>query len=337
MQKLHFNDDLSKYITFFGRTKKTSTGYAFYYTASGFSLKVHGQYVKLIFNSYYEEENKKAYIVIIHDGIEDVYQLGLGEQEITILTQDMTSIEVRKRSESMMSRSEIVSLETDGHFIEVEEDHKPLNITFIGDSLTCGYGNLSNDTELPFSTAYEDGLQSFASIAAKALNAEYEMVSVSGIGLYKSIYAHVTMPGIYEQIDIYDTTPYVFKGCEDIVVLNIGTNDNTYLKYLVEPTRLYEENMFLESYIRFIKRLHVLHPQAKIIAISQGSRQNHVDALIEKAVKQMNESYLVHLRISDIPVEDGMGQQFHPTVLTHQRWGYELHQFIKKMQKESSL
>ena len=41
---------------FFGRHKKTNNGVAFYYTASGFSFKVKGTKVSLVFNSYYEEE-----------------------------------------------------------------------------------------------------------------------------------------------------------------------------------------------------------------------------------------------------------------------------------------
>lgn len=333
MQTLNYLNDFNQFVQFHGRHKKTASGHAFYYTASGFSFGVSGTYVKLMFHSYYEEENKKAYIVISFDKTEETYALNLGVTEITINLKHMETIRVYKRSESMMSRSELVSLETDGTFYQYESIKKQLSITFIGDSLTCGYGNLSNDTEIPFSTKYEDGLKSYASIAAKALDAEYEMVSVSGIGLYKSIYANVTMPSIYEQYDIYDTTPYPFSFNEDIVVLNLGSNDNSYMKFLVEPTRIHEEKIFMEAYIKFIERLKVLHPKAIIIAISQGERQTFVDDLIKEAVIKINDSKIKHFRVSPIDFKDGMGQQYHPTVITHERWGMELASFIKKIRK----
>lgn len=333
MQTLNYQNDFNQFVQFYGRNKKTASGHAFYYTASGFSFGVSGSYVKLVFHSYYEEENKKAFIVIAFDQTEETYALNLGVTEITIHLEHMETMRVYKRSESMMSRSEIVSLETDGSFYKSEQTKESLYITFIGDSLTCGYGNLSNDTEIPFSTEYEDGLKSYASLAAKALDAEYEIISVSGIGLYKSIYANVTMPSIYEQYDIYDTTPYLFTKREDFIVLNLGSNDNSYMKFLVEPTRIHEEKNFLNAYIQFVKRLRVLHPKAIIIAISQGERQTYVDDLIKEAVALMNDQAIKHLRVSPIEPQDGMGQQYHPTVLTHERWGYELEAFIKNMRK----
>lgn len=335
---IHYQqDDFNKYVTFFGRHKKTNNGVAFYYTASGFSFKVKGTKVSLVFNSYYEEENKKAYLVITHDSKEDVFELQLGKTEINLQIENESVIHVYKRSESMMSRSELVSLITDEEFLENSNTSQGLKMTFIGDSLTCGYGNLSHKTDIPFSTEYEDGLKSFASLTGRMMKARFEVVSVSGMGLYKSIYANVTMPSIYEQYDIYDTEKYPFQGDEDIVVLNLGTNDNSYLKFLVEPTRLYEEQMFKKAYLSFVQRLIALHPKAAIVCISQGVRQEYVDQLIVEAVKEINLPSVIHFRTSDIQENDGMGQQFHPTVLTHERWANELKEQLIKLMKARSL
>lgn len=334
MQTIRYEDDFKAYIHFNGRHKKTETGHAFYYTASGFQLSAKGSYIKFIFNSYYEEPQKKAYIVIRVDNQEKVFDLKLGLTEIEYVLDDQESIiHVAKRSESMMSRTELVSVEIDGQFLHHEIERKDLNLLFIGDSLTCGYGNLSNDTEIPFSTQYEDGLRSYASLAAKALNADYDIIAVSGIGLYKSIYANVTMPCIYEQYDIYDTMPYPFVDDKDVIIINLGTNDNAYMKFLVEPTRVYEEQRFTETYQTFIQRIKEIHKKSKIIIISQGKRQGHMDEVIEQLVKNLNDTMVYHLRVSDIQDEDGMGQQYHPTVKTHQRWGYELTQFIQTIRK----
>lgn len=334
MQIIRYENDFNAHINFFGRHKKTDSGHAFYYTASGFNLKAKGSYIKFIFNSYYEEPSKKAYIVIEVGNHHKVFELKLGLTEIEyILDNHESDITVYKRSESMMSRTELVSVEIDGNFLINDKQEKNLKLLFIGDSLTCGYGNLSNQPDIPFSTEYEDGLNAYASLAAKALNADYEIVAVSGIGLYKSIYANVTMPSIYEQYDIYDTTPYPFIDDKDYVIINLGTNDHAYMKFLVEPTRIYEEQRFVETYKSFIKRIKDIHKHSEIIIISQGKRQGHMDDIIMNLVKELNDSKIQHLRVSDLKEEDGMGQQYHPTVKTHERWGHELKQFIISLRK----
>jgi len=334
MQTYHYQDDFNNYIHFYGRHQKTSSGHAFYYTASGFCLKAKGSYIKLVFHSYAEEPNKKAYIVLKVNGEQQVFMLQQGLTEVEyILDQAPCEIYVYKRSESMMSRTELVSVTIDGKLLPITIRQKPINILFIGDSLTCGYGNLSDDPNLPFSTAYEDGLQSYASLAAEGLDANYHIVAVSGIGLYKSIYANVTMPSIYEQYDIYDTTPYPFQEHFDIVVINLGTNDYAYMKFLVEPTRIYEEQKFIEAYQTFVERLKILHPKAKFIIVSQGSRQGFMDEVICRAYEQVKDKHTYHFRASDVPKEDGIGQQYHPTIKTHQRWGKELKAFIENIRK----
>lgn len=334
MQIIRYEDDFQGFIQFFGRHKKTETGHAFYYTGSGFKLQAKGSFIKLAFHSYYEEVQKKPYLVIQDGQDTSTYDLSLDITEITHkIKNDQAIIYVYKRSESMMSRTELVSVETDGKILTCDVDQKRLKLLFIGDSLTCGYGNLSSDTDIPFDTSYEDGLNAYASLAAQALQADYEIVAVSGIGLYKSIYANVTMPSIYEQYDIYDTTPYPFVDDKDYIVINLGTNDYSYMKFLVEPTRIYEEKRFIETYKGFIQRIKEIHKKSHIIIISQGKRQGPIDAAIEQLVKDLNDTTISHFRTSDIKEEDGMGQQYHPTVVTHQRWGNEIKNFIESIRK----
>lgn len=333
MQTLNILQGFEAFLNFYGRHRKTDQGYAFYYTGSGFTFSVTGTYINLVFLSSYDEEEKKPYVVMtINDKIETI-ALPKGYHVVKRLISKDSHVSILKRSESLMSRTEIISLETDGFFHEKLFKDKPVKLHFIGDSLTCGYGNLSHDVDLAFSTEYEDGLQSYAYLTSTMLNAETEIVAVSGIGIYKSIYASVSMPYIYEQYDIYDRTPYPFLKRFDVIILNLGTNDNTYLKILVEPTRHYESGQLLDTYKHFIKRLKDIHQDTNIIVISQGSRQEFVDQIIEKAVLDLNDNHVFHLRLSDILDSDGMGQQYHPTIKTHQRWSMELKTFIETIRK----
>ena len=167
MQTYHYQDDFNNYIHFYGRHQKTSSGHAFYYTASGFCLKAKGTYIKLVFHSYSEEPNKKAYIVLKVNGEQQVFMLQQGFTEIEyILDQAPCEIYVYKRSESMMSRTELVHVTIDGELLPMAMERESVSMLFIGDSLTCGYGNLSEDPNIHLSKAKEDGLQSYASLAA---------------------------------------------------------------------------------------------------------------------------------------------------------------------------
>jgi lysophospholipase L1-like esterase len=235
-----------------------------------------------------------------------------------------------KQSESMMTRTILYELATDGQFLPVTKKQQK-SIEWIGDSLTCGYGNLGENFDTPFDTKDEDGMQSFAVLASKALDMDYQIVAVSGIGVYKSIYAEVTMPSIYEQYDIYDRTPYPFTKHHDVVVISLGTNDHSYMNFLIDNSRAFEQGAFQKVYQAFIERVRTLNPKSQILCISQGSRQINVNAQIKNAVDTLNDPNIHHLRLTDVLASEGIGSQYHPKVSTHRRWATEIQTYIQSI------
>ena len=331
-----FPSSSKQYMQWYGRVRLENEAMNFYYTASGMTCSVQGTWVKFVFHVSYEEDVKKPYIVIRKDcnrSSDQTFPLINEIETIQInLDHQPQVIEVFKRSEALMSKTSLVSIETDGQFLIQKPKSKALAIEWIGDSLTCGYGNLSDNPNIPFSTEYEDGMSSFAVLASETLNAAYEIVAVSGIGLYKSIYASVTLPSIYEQYDINDNHPYPFDYPMDLIVVNLGSNDNSYMQFLESKTRLYEQQKFLLDYNRFLSRLKEIHPDTPILCISQGiNKQMHVDELIEKAVNDRHDHWITHFRVSDVKDNEKVGQQYHPVVETHIRWAKELAAHIKTL------
>lgn len=59
-------------------------------------------------------------------------------------------------------------------------------IEFIGDSITCGFGNSASDVSHEFEASEENGWLTHGAIAARALELEPRFVSVSGISVAKS-------------------------------------------------------------------------------------------------------------------------------------------------------
>ena len=324
-------------IRFHGRTHTNEKGTHFFYTGSGFDIKFEGTKVIAQITTDYQTDNKKPFLTVYSEvdqkKVERVIELKLGNNSVELcnLNYGVHTIEVKKRSESMMSRTILTQLETDGRFLTLDPIQGKLKIEWIGDSLTCGFGNLGKNPDEPFRTDDEDGMRSFATLASKTLDADYQIISVSGIGIYKSFYAEVTMPCIYEQKDIYCNEPYQFDYKPNLVILNLGTNDHSYMKFLMSNSLVHEKENFKKAYIRFVETILEKNKEAKVLCISQGSRQFNVDMLIEEAVKDIENQRLYHFRVSDILEADGIGGQYHPTVKTHTRWGYEIANEIKKI------
>jgi lysophospholipase L1-like esterase len=327
----------SDYLIWHGRKMEDEKGIHFFYTASGFSFKFTGSKIVATFESSFEEFNKRPFIVIDVKSVNHkhtyVMDLKHGKQTIECLDlpHDTYEVDVRKRSESLMSKTILNEISTDGTFLYPTSVNDQLKIEWIGDSSTCGYGNLSTSVDEPFTTESEDGLQTFASIASNILDANYQIVAVSGIGLYKSFYAQVTLPKIYCQIDIHKNIPYDFSFNPDLIVINLGTNDHSYMKFLEHQSLAHEQRTFKDVYKSFINDIFLNHFGAQVLLISQGERHHLVDHAIEQVYLEMSYHKLHHLRVSKVMTEDGIGGQFHPTIKTHQRWGQEVAVKIKQI------
>jgi lysophospholipase L1-like esterase len=323
------------YIIWRGRHHHDEIGTNFYYTASGFNVKFQGSRLITLIESNYEEDHKKAYLTIEicskHHSSSFILPLKLGMHTYTLFDgpYDSYDLKVFKRSEELMSSTKLMSLETDGTFQQQAALEK-LSIEFIGDSLTCGYGNMSNDVNQPFDTKDEDGLKSFASIAAKKIDADYEIIAVSGIGLYKSIYAKETLPAIYQNRSVHDH--HIFKQPKkfDWIVIMLGTNDNAYMKLLMKQSSKYEKTMFEKHYQTFLNHMRLKQPSANFLCLYQKERQNLIYEHIIKAVVESKDEHCYVLELPEIELNDGMGAQYHPTIRTHEKWGLIVAQYIKE-------
>jgi lysophospholipase L1-like esterase len=334
MRKILKSSNLIKDILWRGRHHQDESGVSFYYTASGFDISFRGSLLIITVDASYEDACKKPYLLVLitskNQIIENEYVLSQGTNKIEIISgqEEIYKVQVYKRTEALMSKTKLTSLELEGDIIVTHEEY-PLSIEFIGDSLTCGYGNLSDDVDKPFTTDDEDGMKSFASIAASKLKAYYEIVAVSGIGIYKSIYASVTLPRIYEFRDIHDRAIYHQKKTFDWIVMMLGTNDNSYMKFLMDNTLIHEQEAFLSHYKAFLQHIRKLHPASHILCLTEVERQNHVHDLIRQAVDQSQDAKCYHLELPKILESEGMGAQYHPTLKTHERWGQIVAQYIE--------
>ncbi|EDR30153.1 hypothetical protein, conserved [Entamoeba dispar SAW760] len=143
-------------------------------------------------------------------------------------------IQLTKVTEARSSKVDIVGIITGS--IEAIHKEKLPRIEFIGDSLTCGYGNIGYNSE--FET---DSSQTWCVDIANYLHSDYMTTSWSGIGVLKSNH-NVTanqLPIIIHRCIATDETSHWNIGDwnANYVFLNIGTND-----YAIEAGSAFDLN-----------------------------------------------------------------------------------------------
>lgn len=221
---------------------------------------------------------------------------------------------------------------------------RPHRMEVIGDSITCGYGNegvLNKDT---FTTSQENPEEAYAVLTANALNADYQLVAWSGIGVITNwVPEDVNEP--LEEILMPELYPYRDRRlCErlglslaewdaaqyepELVVLHLGTNDDSYVRKIPE-----RQAYFAEKYYAFLEEIHRKNPQAAILCTLGVLGQN----LCEEEEKQMARFAVAHpdvktayLVLPEQDEVDGIGADFHPSKRTHQKTAALLTQKIKE-------
>ena len=176
--------------------------------------------------------------------IAERFSLRGGEQWVTLHKADSFGIhhvEIVKLSENERGKCGVLAFATDGKMMAAEKQEKPLHIEFLGDSITCGFGNEATDLSI-FRTADENGWAAYGAVCARELGADASYVSVSGISVTcpeGNRYLSHFMDEIYEYTDLYideklglEAEKWDFTAHKtDVVVINLGTNDANIIKF----------------------------------------------------------------------------------------------------------
>ena len=226
-----------------------------------------------------------------------------------------------------------LKVDSDAAVPAVPTAKKDLSIEFIGDSITCAYGVEGKDQYEGFMTSTENFMKSYAYLTAKQLDADYSAVCYSGHGIvsgYSSSGDAVTdslVPDYYDYVGKYGSykVPWDFASHEnDVVVINLGTNDNTYASKDYE-TRGVE---YAEKYAEFLTHIHEVNPDAYIICTVGTMGCTEMYPYIEMAVESFKKSSgydrIMSYQSATHTQADGMGSDWHPSEKTQQNSAYVL-------------
>lgn len=210
---------------------------------------------------------------------------------------------------------------------------KKLLIEFIGDSITCAYGVEGKDQYEGFKTSTENFMKSYAYLTAEKLNADYSAVCYSGHGIISGYSADGKRQADSLVPDYYENTgklsgyaiPWDFsKKQPDVIVINLGTNDNTYVSK--DPdTRLQE---FTDAYVSFLEMVHRNNPDSYIICTVGTMGCAEMYPGIEAAAAEFSDEsgydrIMCYLSATQ-NMSDGLGSDWHPSPVTHQNSAYVL-------------
>ncbi len=300
----------------------------------GISIKVKfkGTDVKAKFRGFKGTNPQSNYLNIFIDGqFKD--KIELGDTLLTIecaagLSYGEHVLEITKRTESMLGNVEFLGFEINGTLLEIE----PLpekRIEFVGNSITCGYGNEDNLAG-GFRSEDENNYLAYGAVCARKLNTQYRAVAYSGRGV---IYNYAcskgdSIPEVYEKYlaDLKAEGNNKYNHDEyspDIIVINLGTNDHNCKKTT-------DEN-FKNAYLNFISKLRGYHPKAKIICLtgpmnSTKKFKDQIEYIVKRSGGESNGIYFLH----QTPINDNKyrGGHGHPNTKMAKINGEELADFI---------
>lgn len=302
------------------------------------------------------EEIYKAWVaVFINDEITPSKRFSLDVEQDTYvlyesLQEETVKIRFVKISEEAFGKVGIKSIKTDSNIPITPTENKPRKIEFIGDSITCGYGIEGTFEVDIFNTTQENCWIAFAARCARALDADYHLVAWSGIGTISAWVEETVdeplndwlMPMLYQYTDaslckdlniekdnweVWDNTKFV----PDVIVINLGTNDASYVRNIPERITDYEK-----TYYEFLEFVRNHNPKSTILCTLGAMGQDLcpiINKQVERFAKEQQDANIFFMEF-DIQLDsDGIGSDWHPSETTHIKMADKLTGKIKELKQ----
>ena len=221
-------------------------------------------------------------------------------------------------------------------------------IEFIGNSITCGYGNEGLKKEEGFDYATENHYYSYASIVARNLQAQHWVVARSGIGAYRN-YAGPKTGNPESNMPVqYEYTGYAWKPelrqeatflqekwdfsryQPDVVCINLGTND------LSTPN--YDLSLLKQGYQKLLKMVRQHNPKAKIVFLTGSMLYNQELQIAKQLLDEVTteahkagDKEVYRFDMAPINGNEYYGNDWHPNIYQDEKMANELTPYLRKL------
>jgi lysophospholipase L1-like esterase len=284
-----------------------------------------------------DNKGQNYYNILIDGVVTSVLKVDSGKKTYSlasVLKDGVHEIEIFKRTEEMFGKTTFLGFTLDeGRKLVKLKNARTKLFEFIGNSITCGYGNMGQ-LGGKFGASTENHYLTYAAFTSRSFNARHLAVCKSGIGIYRNYAGPDSgnwdcMPNLYQRIFLYDSLPlYDFKQKPDLIFIDLGTNDFS------TPTG--DSSLWVKNYLRFIDTIQVKYQQPEIICLlgpMLGGKdldkvRNYLKTVVEIADKKGKGK--VHFFEMSHQTGD-LGIDYHPTVAQHIKNGRELVKFVSEL------
>jgi len=290
------------------------------------------------------------WVIVLLDEDEKPYrkfQLNAEKEEYLLFSSNAPEhhrIRLIRLNEAAFYRTELQILRYDGTISRSTHSYNG-RIEFIGDSITCGFGIATNNYNRLFYGIDEDGWETYASLTARKLNYEPQMVCVSGITLSSGFQ---WMPYVFGMKEIYPYADWFnsFSSSKqrwdfsshhaDIVVVNLGTNDATGIAKSDNPEEA--EQKFAREYRDFLSCLREKYGSETIIICALGTMDyylfDHIKSISDELRADGDQRIYSFKFQKMMPDSSDVGALGHPTYIRHKKMSEELCRFIQQIEHQ---
>lgn len=207
---------------------------------------------------------------------------------------------------------------------------KPLRkVEYIGDSITCGSSLDMSGIQCGAGKWFDqhNAYMSYGPITSRALNAQYVLSSVSGIGLIHSCCdMKIVMPQVFDKVNMrMDSIKWDFSKYQpDVVTVCLGQNDG-----------VQDSTAFCSAYVNFLGDIRSHYPKAAIVCLTSPMADPALTAVLQKYITAIN----AHVnQAGDKRVTHYFfrkryfhGCGTHPDMAEHQQIANELTAYLKRL------
>jgi len=238
----------------------------------------------------------------------------------------------------------IIQKITGNNLHAIKPSDAPL-VEFIGNSITCGAAADTSEVKCGQGVYHDqhNAYYAYGPRVARALNANYILNSVSGIGIYRTWNMEEPgMPQVYEKESFHleDTMLWGFKlYSPKVVSIALGTNDLSHGDE-VHSRKPFDSSLFVKDYIEFVQLVKSKSPKATIALLSSPMINGSERILLQNCLATVKQNIDL-LNPTDKPVAlfffkpmHAGGCSGHPSVEDHAVLAEELLLFFKNLLQE---
>lgn len=219
---------------------------------------------------------------------------------------------------------------------------KEVTIEFIGNSITCGMGADFSSIPCGAGEWYDqhNAYLAYGPRLARALNANYILSSVSGIGMYRNWndenILEPVMPDVYNKLFLNmendSTFAYSYTQIPNIIGICLGTNDLSDGDG-IKPRMPFNREKFIKNYKDFVTDLFQVNPNAKIVLLTSPMLSGTKGSILLECLLEIKEHFATNQEISIFEFQElnASGCSSHPNVEEHKIMAEQLKPFMKKL------